>query len=477
MNTIGRIVSPILLALSAAAGASEAFAQPRPAPAPGSKILAIFSENSRPRICDGLGRVPPEAVLGELASQYAVNLFVLPPNTELGGRAIPAAVSARAAAWIIESADVRAPDLGHAASQYDQLRRIRAALASYLRWASVAHGDHDYQLSAPLNATLQVQSEESTNALLTAFFEPLFSDQTGQVVSLTCRQRIAGQGGGNNGRGQGGGGPDLDLAIRGQIDDLIVPPASDEFKKASSATLSFTDNNQQGTTTFAVNGVVGLGANLGRDNAFFGFVHYVRNDQETDDETDEDDAKDVHAISPGIFFRRPRMEGIFAANVGITAYATFDLQNDAELVRARLVASDMSIALPRGVLCGQERNFWIFYADCRLGVFLEAAEVLDPGRNSDLLQASDDEYLGSGADLSLILSPAFLPSLTLRANYRYMGVISGELEDPERLELLANFAVQNTRPVVSIGASYVVGENFETFQHEDLWKLTFGLRF
>lgn len=485
----------VLLGLGATAALGQSAAE---APAD-TKMAAIFSPANRAILCGTVSterpvNVRPAVVLGELARQYDINLFALPANPRLGTpnipeRDIPDTVEARAAAWIIEAGNGTAVQVGLEPNQHRALILMAAALRRYLEWAAESPDQHPYQTSE-----LPIDRSSRPSDLMLAFFKPLLGVGAAQEVALICRASSSAMAEGrvrpprnrSNPR-PGGGTPPAGIAVRGQIDDLVARRGTEDFKKASAATLSFTDNNEAGTTSFAISGVLALGANFGRDDAVYGFVQYTRTDNETDAAGDDDDSKDVHSISPGIFYRHPLALGHrIVGTLGLTGYGTFDLRNDAELVRARLVYSDIAVWLGRGrgILCGSQRELLFLYADCRLSAFIEAAEVLDAGTSADLLVNADDEYFGAGGEASLILSPrgpALLRPLSFRATYRAMGILSGELDDPERLELAINYAIPLGPPAggpgLTFGISRVIGENFETFQHENLWKLALGFKF
>lgn len=469
---------------------------------PDQKLRTIFTDDAatRTRLCDPRTRtVRPIVVLGELARDYSVNVLALPPIDRLGARAIRDTVEARLAAWLIAIGPMDAAASGLESRQHSGLTDMRWALAGYLRWASAAAGPRPYPAHASaesleppaLGPTPTSPREAAARDLLLAFLAPVLGIEADRNIVLSCTPRaeqVANEVSVTPpaSRPPAGAGVTQRLVVRGQIDDLAARAGTDAFKKASSATLAFTDNNEAGTTSLAINGVIGLGAHVGANNMLYGFVQYTLNDQETDAVGDNDDAKDVHNISPGIFYRHPLSLGRSVyGTLGLTGFATFDLRNHAQLIRARLLYSNLAFALPvgSGFLCGQERRLAFLYADCRVGLFLEAAEVLDAGTNADLLANADDEYIGAGAEVGVTFSPtgpAPLRPLTLAVSYRMMAILSGALDNPERLEISLTYtspaAIAN-RQAYSFGITRTVGENFETFQHEDLWKLTLGFKF
>jgi hypothetical protein len=492
------------LPLLALAG-SPVLAQETGPEAPSTEMLGTFSTENWAHLCpDGAERnVRVAALIGELGRSYKFNFLALPPHPLLLGRPIPDTVEARAAAWLIAAVQLDAPHPGISDEEFQTLNKMARALVRYLEWAPTAPIDHRYRtvLSAAdpsVRPALAMRVREANSdrfrARLLGLFEPVLGIRADNAVSLSCLPEPP-----QSGNVQAatpnpplhpppGGGRDAPrLAVRGQIDDLVALRGTDEFKKASAATISYVDNNEAGTTNFAINGVVGLGTNFGPNNALYAFVQYTRNDNETDAVGDDDDAKDVHSISPGLFVRRPvAFAQTIYGTLGLTAYATFDLRNDAQLVRSRLMLSDIAVSLPvgHGSLCGQQRDLGFLYADCRLGVFLEAAEVLDAGRNADLLDNIDDEYVGLGGHAGVILSPQnpdWLRPLTFTLNYRIMHILSGRLDDPHRLEGALNYAIPlgpvAGGPGITFGIGRTLGANFETFQREDLWKVSLGFKF
>ncbi len=430
--------------------ASPAAAQDWAPQAPRAEMLTTFSGDNWSHLC-AAGAVRPVALLGELARTYRLNFFALPPHPRLLDHAVPDSVEARAAAWLITAVDIRAPHAGISDDDFLVLNSIARGLGEYLQLATNAPRDHRFRVAIasreaglrPALASPTVDSDSArTQLLLLALFGDVLDVRPDASVTISCLPPpspagnvTVAQNPAPSPRG-GSRGQEPSIAVRGQIDDLVALRGTDEFKKASAATIAFTDNNEAGTTNFAINGVVGLGTNFGPNNALYAFVQYTRNDTETDVVGDDDDSKDVHSISPGLFFRRPVALGrSIYGTLGLTAYATFDLRNDAQLLRSRLVYSDITVALPvgHGFLCGQQRSLGFLYADCRLSAFFEAAEVLDAGRNVDLLTNIDDEYVGIGGQAGLILSPqgpAELRPLTFTASYRIMHILSGQLDDP-----------------------------------------------
>jgi hypothetical protein len=219
---------------------------------------------------------------------------------------------------------------------------------------------------------------------------------------------------------------------------------------------------------------------LGRSDALFAFVRYSQNSTETRKTDDDDDSKDVRALSPGILYRHNlRVGGGFYATLGLTAYPTFDFAQHARTGRVRIFLDDISLSgIGRGLLCGRADRIGGLEFSCRAGLFTEGAHVWKAGTSTDLATLEDDEYYGFGGSLKLGLSlpnSADLKPFSLTGEYRYMAIVSGLLADPHRLSLALNYKLTDAN--LTFGVGYDVGANFDTFQRERLTKITLGYKY
>jgi hypothetical protein len=236
----------------------------------------------------------------------------------------------------------------------------------------------------------------------------------------------------------------------------------------------------KGEENVAIEAVIGLGHSWTRTDSIFGFLHYVQSASETDVVGDDDDAKDIRALSPGLLYRRSlgAPASPIYGTLGLTAYPTFDFAQDSEILRGRLFLSDIAFNAPSGPICNITQRAGPFYWNCRVSVFAEYAYVLDAGRSTDLATLDDDQYFGLGSEAGLTLSlfrvPALAP-LQLSVDYRYMGIVSGTLDDPHRLTVSLSYKIPASN--ISISLSHIRGDNFETFQPERLTKFAIGFRY
>jgi hypothetical protein len=451
---------------------------------PTKEFTDTFAAANRSQLCEG-DNVRLDALLGELAKNFSINLFALPPPDAAPG----APVTTRAVFWILATART-SPDEAAASGltpkQFQALNAIRVELADALLWLQ-SNPDGQAVRIAPGTSLVAPGDRASSDAFVAGLFAPLTGARSADPVRLTCAPASTEPAVQTATTASDGDTPaKAVLAIRGKIDDLAVPrfdpgatTLSKAFEKASQASLAFTDNNEKGETTVAIEAVAGIGVQLTRRDSAFLFGHYVQSTTETDDPADDDDAKDIKAVSFGLLARRSiYARNLFAGSLGVTVYPTFDLAQDARTARARLFLSDIAIDTGGQPLCDFENDIGPLRFNCRLGVFAEVARVYDAGRSIDLATLDDDNYLGGGGELGLSL---WLPSLdklaplVLSSEYRYMAILDGRLDDPHRWTIALSYTVPKSN--LSISLSHVEGANFETFQYENLNKLSIGFKY
>lgn len=472
-----------IIVLFAASYASAVEAQ-RVSP-PDPRVVSAFTAETQRFVCQqGIVVIPP--LLGEIAKNFSINPHALPPLPDLTqlpslrGVAEPETADARFAAWIVGVSDLsqrQAADAGVARAAYEALGAIRLALSDYLLSLHQS-GDRPYRIAAG-----EIGPDDDRAVLLLRFFAPVLHSADARALELAC---ILSPSAATQAREQGRGRteplPPVMLAVRGRIDDLAVmrldgSQVSEAFKKTSDATLAYTDNRERGEQSVASSAVVGVGHAVTPNDLLVGFIHYTQSTTERD-AGDADTSKDVRALSPGILWRRSHRMGSVASTLGATVYPTFDFAQDSESLRARAFLSDISIDFGGTPTCGAERLLGPIMWNCRLGVFAEWAHVFDPGTSVDFQSLDDDEYFGVGGEVGLILGvPGVRPLSPFEFNvsYRYLGIMSGGMNDAERLTLGMTYRIPDS--FVSVGLNYVRGENFETFQRENVTKFSVGFRY
>ncbi|MDI1328282.1 MAG: hypothetical protein PSV23_15925 [Brevundimonas sp.] len=487
MRRAGLLAAGLLAGVSGAAHAQAI---------PDAKITAVFTPATRAFLCraDSPGvRVAP--MLGELAKTYSLNPFALPPPP--AAAASTPTAEAAFAGWILASADLiqaEAMEAGISATLHETLTQIRSGLVEYVQSIRGAAPSASFRAGPEAGAAGTAAEQK---LLLERLLAPVLGVATSQAV-IECGPAPAPTTPARDGPSSFGPGPGSReaappggvIAFRGRIDDLAVPRLApgaqtpgEAYKKASDATLAFTDNDQKGEESVAIEAVLGWGRNLTRTDSVFGFIHYVETSTETDASGDDDDSKDIRALSPGILFRHPigpsNTPGLIYGTLGVTAYPTYNFAQDSETLRARVFLNDISLDLGgAGPLCDITGQVGPLQWTCRLGVSAEWTHVVEAGRSLDLATLDDDQFFGVGGEIALGLSlpdnEALAPFL-LTAEYRYLGIVSGGLDDPDRLSISLTYKVPKSN--VSIGLTRIDGVNFETLQPEEQTKVSVGFRY
>lgn len=479
-----RLVIPALIGLVIGSTASAQ------TPAPTDEIKAVFAKGNVATLCGPADALRSLPLLGELGGAYKLNLFALPAVPQFEGVAAPDTVEGRAVAWIVLRQGSDAHDDGLTAAQREALEQIGTDLTDYIVW--LARNKKEPFSNAPgvsvpdlRNATAKDRAKLRAD-LLAQIFAPLLTPAARTAPVLNCVPR-ANPGTAHGPDDEGKPGQGLVLAVRGKSDDLAVPrnePGTTKpgaaFKGASAASIAFTDNHQKGETSVAIDATVGVGHQIGRSDALFAFVRYVQTTTETDAAGDDDDKKDIRALSPGVLYRHNfGFAGVLYGTLGATAFPTFDFAQHARTGRVRLFIDDISLSgVGRGPLCGRSDRIGGIEIACRAGVFTEGAHVWRAGTSEDLASLEDDEYLGLGGSLRLGLSlpeVSLLTPFSLVGEYRYMAIVSGRLSDPHRLGVALNYKLVEEN--LSFGIGYDEGSNFDTFQRERITKVTLGFKY
>jgi len=451
-------------------------------PAPPDQVIPkALSPSAMERLCSSAQIVIPRALLGEIAAISSLNVLTLPQAPPLQSGPVSELPEGRLAAWIIATSTLssdQAKALGLSDDYFIKLDNLRFEIVNYLVTAANPRPKAPYRLSE--DSVLGEHPNDNQVRVLESFFAEALGNGRPTEVRLICVLS-------NTLPSPNLEGSTAVVALRGKIDDLAVPrfqsgtiELNPAFGKASEAKLAYADNDVKGDETVNVELALGVGTQLTRNDALFGYVHFVQSTTETAAPGDDDDSKDVRAWSPGILYRHSFNRGAVYATAGISAYRTHDLAQDSRLTRARLFLSDIVFSRQdsRDICNAEQLIAGPLYFDCRLGVFAEIARVHDAGRSLDLASDEDDEYAGIGLSTGLtfwVASPAALRPLSLTFDYRRMQVVSGELDDPSRFVVELGYTLPKSN--VSISLSRTVGENMETFQDEDLNKLSIGFKY
>jgi hypothetical protein len=271
--------------------------------------------------------------------------------------------------------------------------------------------------------------------------------------------------------------------LRGKIVELAVPVGRPEdLLRLDPADVSFRRDEEASVDTISLDGVAGIEFRRG-----FGawralpFVAYQRT------EVDDPEAEDVHVLTPGLFFDR---RGLYAfkssddrdllrLDTSFEGSVPLDLEQDSRRARGRANITP-TIRTPCGFLFGEELSCTgplILRPEFTL--ITEVAWVFASGDSEELADA--DNYLGFGGDLSLTLRlPVVqeLYGLSLKAGIRDLRLVAGDadIDDVRRWYCSLLFSPPAV-PNIALELAYENGDNPETLQNEEFYKLALGIRF
>lgn len=297
--------------------------------------------------------------------------------------------------------------------------------------------------------------------------------------------------------------PASNFVIRKNIKELIILASdpsderaderTDSLESAQYATVSYTKDYENDTKNFSFEGVMGY-----RINRWFPFLGYKSENLNGDD-------KDLEVVTPGIIYDGLKFDhGKSVTHIKAQGFGVLDRENHAERLNFSLEAE-----LPIGT-----DNFWFgqyntpFAGDSdyggspqtytdpwptefaeksflaklwirpQLNLLTEASHVTDPGTNSDFKEA--DNYWGLGGSFNLkIRTPhlATLKNLLLTLDYRYLRRFAiDENENIRQLQTTLEWAPDDAKNY-GFSVSYTNGENALTFQDEDVFKVSLGIRY
>lgn len=456
-------------------------------------LKGVFSAGNRPRLCNVDNRVRASVLLGELGKAYQINLFALPDapkqHDDHGKPIAPPAgtatsptytepVAQRAAYWIATAGKIapgeEAARFGIKA-EHKPLTDLNLALVGFAHDLKREKGLYRLPAQVDFGGENNLADRARVVALMV---DPPAAEGVEPTAAILCSTDPADS-------------PPREyekkptsrwvVAVRGTIDDLATPREgrNDAFKKASEAKGSYTMNGVKEDESVSANVAVGLGWAISPQDALLGFARYTESSTETKTVGDDDDSKDIRAFSAGLMYAHALEAGPLYAQTGITAYKTWDRAQDSRLIRIRAFADDISLVFGGGpIICGRESSWGALQYSCKAGLFAEKGRVLVAGRSVDFADTRDDNYAGLGADVTLsfwLSTKEPLSNLMLTTQYRWMWVFDGDLSNPDRFMVELSYKFPDTD--VSLGLSRTYGENFDTFQKEEVNLLSIGFKY
>lgn len=276
-----------------------------------------------------------------------------------------------------------------------------------------------------------------------------------------------------------------DFRLRGKVEDMNVRADGDKdiLKKQSAATISFQSNAVSNTDTFDVNLVGGVHVDLSPDKGRYllGLQPYAQYERR---ETTGDGGQtaDKDRAAAGLLADFFTFGDSWALSGGLYPQYTSDFELDSEQVSATaFLVPDFAVNLSES---------YRFYTGAfnyvgsmlrikpELKLIATSSYVLDEGANPDL--ADQDDLYGLGGEAGLAVrfdeSTPVLNGLTIAVSYRWLDLFSTSKSDLARFEANLRYDLFGTENAI-IELGYVDGEDMDTQQEEEYWRLALGLRF
>lgn len=278
----------------------------------------------------------------------------------------------------------------------------------------------------------------------------------------------------------------VDFRLRGKVEDLrdkAVTPAV--LKKTSAATVSFESNDVSETETYDVNLATGLYFDLtpevGQYNlGLLPFVQYERRETSGDaDRSGDKDKLGLGVLADLFLFGSEPFDPTLTVGFYPKYLSDFELNSEV-LSGTAFAVPDVSIPL-QGNYVFQTNIYNTVgpYLLVKPGVKLVATAdyVLDEGQNPDF--AGHDDFYGLGGEAALAFAfdenVSVLSQLSFTFSYRWLSLFSTSKDDLHRFEAAMAYDIFGSGNTV-VELSYVDGEDMDTQQREEFWRLALGLK-
>ncbi len=265
------------------------------------------------------------------------------------------------------------------------------------------------------------------------------------------------------------------VRLRGKVDDLLL--AGNKVDTASPAQISFTNNTGTGKKTAQVDGVLGFFFDIGTEGIPVSLIPYVEyhNKRTTKQDTPVDK---IETLTIGGLFSTQASTGEVEWDLSLAPQYVIDIAEDVEFWKGEGFL-DPSFSIGSGVTVGRYNimsngDVWI-KPDVK-GI-LEAGHVVKDGQ-SPILKKGDD-FFGIGGEVSLSL---FFPNAPLIGNfvfgtsYRHVELFSLPIDHAAKWIVSADYKLGGSENY-TLSFDFEKGRNAQTYQDEESWKVSLGLRF
>jgi len=282
------------------------------------------------------------------------------------------------------------------------------------------------------------------------------------------------------------------LRIRGETSDLAKLSLYDAhnssakqaaiktYNALSAATLSYRRDEIDNESVFAIKGAVGFNFPAGKlFGAKFSALPYTT--YERSQTTNASGATTVHIVSPGLLaVLNEYSSNNFHYTATLATQAAFDLEQDSEKIVFKGTFEPVLTLAPFNRFPNESKRLGRFaYITPKFVLLAEAADVLDAGTSAEL--AGFKDYYALGFDSGLAFSGTqgtVIENFGVKIGYRRLEFVGGDIgiNNVSRFTaelIVAPPGIQN----YFLSLKYEDGENAETFQNEEFWNLSIGLRY
>lgn len=264
------------------------------------------------------------------------------------------------------------------------------------------------------------------------------------------------------------------LLIRGKVTELTRDRS--KISSIDTADISFLRDEEANSSTFGIDGVLGYNVDLGPRWSVIPHLRYERRDTDS-----QSGSEDIELLSPGVLASYDYSGEYLSAALAVNPKYQFDLeQNSERLTLQAFAVPTLELGDGGPILFGGWQDI-TGPLEIRPNIVLlaEAADVVDAGDSQEL--AGVDSYFGLGGDASIKLRLDDIPVLSefvVEAGYRHLEFIGGGIDEDSISKFSAGifYSIPNNENI-AIKFSYENGEDEETFQDEEFYKLSLGIRF
>jgi hypothetical protein len=256
---------------------------------------------------------------------------------------------------------------------------------------------------------------------------------------------------------------------------LAEQVSSTPLEDAEAAKISFRKDDTTETTSLNINMVAGFEFNsLDPILNFVPFIQY----QNSETHTKHEPSEHVEALTAGLLLNGFTSVGGVDLDYGV--YPTFDLDLEQNAEYAKLdayVTPGIETGLDFLRFGGYGHPIGGFILRPEVSLVATGGHVFDAGRSTEFDDYDDFGGIGGEASLRVrYIDWEPISHLVLFGHYRYLELFEADLDHAWRLTAGLAYTFPETSNI-EIRFGYVDGRNLTTFQRENYWEGSIGLKF